>query len=269
VADVLFTLPGKVGDNLCRVPIAYQYSKQRRCPVDICLDNNSAGLIPLLSNEPWTDRVFCADGVSDYGMGGQPIDFGRDDELRAAYREVYHLGYRHYPSGNLTACTINDTPIDDKFLLTDSCLSFARRPVRNLLLQCESSRRGEDEFAVNTLADILEAGAVSSDGIVISTFQTRSEDPLYDRLRKYGPRFEHCDGFLDIARLAQDSVMFTTFSAASCLAYIAKFPLVVVSSGATGLQHYDCQRSYYGLDRYIRHDTAAAARALKELKNGT
>src|SRR5690348_14468168 len=62
MADVVFTMPGKVGDNLCRIPIAYQYGKQHGCRVDVCLDQGSACLMSLLAGEPWVDQVFCTDG---------------------------------------------------------------------------------------------------------------------------------------------------------------------------------------------------------------
>ena len=269
MADVVFTMPGKVGDNLCRLPIAYQYSKQHGCRVDVCLDQGSGGLVTLLAGEPWVDQAFCTDGIVHYEQGGQPIDFGKGGEFWGRWQRVYHLGYRGYPVTNLTVASVHDTPINQTALLTEPCLRFSRKPTRNILLHCESSRRNEDEFTAATLADILDATAMPFETLVIAHHQTRPEDPMYDRLRRHDHGLVHCPDFADIARLAEEAVMFTTFSAASCLAYIAKLPLVVVLAGPT-LNHYSAGQSYYGLDSYILDDRSRAAAALHErLTHGT
>jgi hypothetical protein len=264
VAEVIFTMPGKVGDNLCRLPIAYQYAKQHDCRVDICLDWGSAGVARLLAEEPWVDQAFCTDGVIHYQQGGQPIDFGKGPAFWRQWTQVYHLGYRGYPVGNLTAAAVNDTPIDLVGLITEPCLRFVRRSARNILLHAESSRRAEDEFTAAMLADVLDAGGIPFETLVIAHHETAPEHPMYARLRRHPHRFVACPELADIATLAEEAVTFTTFSAASCLAYAAKLPVVVACAGETWLVHYDAGRSHYGLDAYVKDDREHASAALRE-----
>lgn len=144
MSQVLFTMPGKLGDNIFRLPVAYQYAKQNNTKVDICLDHGSRVLGPLIMTQPWVENVFSADGIVEYGWGGQPWNFGdsKHDEFRRMYPNVYHLGYkRGIPLGNLTmgAMQQSECIIDVSTLLTEPCLRFSKKPINNLCVHIEAS----------------------------------------------------------------------------------------------------------------------------------
>ncbi len=70
-SQTVFTLPGKLGDNLARLPIAARYARERRREVDVCVDEHTAhALLPLLSGLPWVAQAFAATGVTSDGCGG-------------------------------------------------------------------------------------------------------------------------------------------------------------------------------------------------------
>jgi hypothetical protein len=109
MADVLFTLPGKIGDNFFRLFIAHRYALEQHAPVDLALDLGSRCMVSLLNQQSWTDRVFTANGIDRYEAGGQPFDFGPPENLAVppegttpqVWQQVYHLGYRRDPGPNL------------------------------------------------------------------------------------------------------------------------------------------------------------------------
>ena len=145
MADVLFTLPGRLGDNLHRLPIAYQYAKQYRCLVDLCLDSIwSTNLVSLLVQERWVDLVFCTDGIISDACGGQPWHFGKPDAHWTSWQAAYHLGFRFYPrrDDNLTlfASAYSGCPIDPINLLTEPCLDYpVQGPITDLAIHVQAS----------------------------------------------------------------------------------------------------------------------------------
>lgn len=98
-------MPGMLGDNMFKVPVAYQISKQLGVQVDVVVDEGSHCLCSLLNAQPWVNEAKPTHGVLGHPLGGQPWDFGRDAEWRAAYDQVWHLGFRHFPGTNMIANT--------------------------------------------------------------------------------------------------------------------------------------------------------------------
>jgi len=88
-SDVLFTLPGKLGDNLARLPVARQYAAENNAPVDLCLNFDSRSLAPVLQEQAWVNRVLLSTAIKDFMVGGRPYDFGNPEEFKS-YRQVCH-----------------------------------------------------------------------------------------------------------------------------------------------------------------------------------
>ncbi len=143
MGDTLFTLPGRLGDDVLRLSIAYQYSKQSGQPVDIALNDHwDNGLIPVLQREAWVNKVFTQPGIVSDGCGGQPWDFGVDWSS-FDYEHVYHLGYRSFPFGNCLMTSALDQSgleIDRTNLYTEPCLDYPVSPdITNLAIHVDAS----------------------------------------------------------------------------------------------------------------------------------
>lgn len=256
MSRVLFSNPGKLGDALFRLPVAYQHAVQFREPVDVALDHGSRPLIHLLRREPWTDQVFLADGIQHYGNGGQPFDFGRPEPEDWAgwgtdYDEVYHLGYRGVPANNLTLWAYREsgTPIDPRPLLSESPITQMSpfRSTRYLCLHLDSSR---DHLCENTRRRNDEARATILP--VFGQLQERFErvyllgrDLHPDEYRDFllYPKanveiFRDDGDFAKVADLFADSLLVGTYSSMWALAAITKTPQVVIMDP----EHYETWR---------------------------
>ena len=190
---LLFTFPGKIGDNLLRLPVAYQYCRQNYIKADICLDSKSAVLISLFKKQKWVNDVFLDDGVWDYSYGGQPYDFRKDDEFKRRYENVFHLGFiancygqkhdfnndldfrkqynsikptnRNLPLLNTTLISAiqSECGIDLKNLLTEPSIQFEQKPLKSLCIHINTAtpeRKLESKQAIlgiyNRLIDIFD-----------------------------------------------------------------------------------------------------------------
>lgn len=166
--ELLFTFPGKVGDNLLRLPVAYQYCKQNSIKTDICLDTKSEFLISLFQKQKWVDKVFIDDGVWDYSYGGQPYDFRKDEEWKKEYEKVFHLGFlsncygefadfnnneafrkiyesvlptpREHPLLNITLISAiqSKSNIELDNLLTEPSIEFEKKDIKNLCIHIKT-----------------------------------------------------------------------------------------------------------------------------------
>src|ERR1051326_5235342 len=130
MADTVFVLPGRTGDNILKLPICYQWAKQNNQKIDIILDDIwSWGMVPLLQWEPWVDQVECWSGIVSDACGGQPMDMGRLPEMWERWRTVHLLGYRSFPERPcLMTAALNQSglDIDRTDLYTEPCLSYPR-----------------------------------------------------------------------------------------------------------------------------------------------
>lgn len=241
--SVVFTLPGKVGDNICKIPIAYQYSKQVNQSVDIILDQNSAGLIDLLQPEEWVNEAYILPGIMHYGLGGQPFDFGQHARLSDWYDEVYHLGYREFPWHNLTESVVKYSNLDEIHkdqLLLESCLNLSVTSPKRLLIEIDSSRDVCNRITAKVLSECVNAGVE----IIIAHHQYSPSDPIYAGFKKYNPQFVYTKNMRELAKLMQESLLLTTFSYASCIGYIMKANQIAINAGCT-LGHFAPMSSWY------------------------
>lgn len=186
--DLLFTLPGKIGDNLLRFPVVYQYWKQNKVKADLCLDRGSEILVKLFSQQPCIDSIHIDDEIWDYSYGGQPFDFRKDAEFRTNYQKVFHLGFRTSPfggthedfnsdpefrrayntilkeEGQLTNTTLicaiqSKCGIDLSTLLTEASITYAPLTLRNLCIHIETEtpeRYIESKESILRVYDVLQ-----------------------------------------------------------------------------------------------------------------
>lgn len=157
--NTLFTLPGKKTDNLMRLPVAYQYSRQHDTKIDICLDKNSELLASVLKNQDWIENILIEDGIKNYNFGGQPIDFGKHEEFSKKYNNVFHLGYRPKmaPDDNLTISAAGQArcPIDLKPLLSEACIATKIKPTKFLCIHLNANDAELNKDVFDTLMPIL------------------------------------------------------------------------------------------------------------------
>ena len=122
-SNVYMTLPGKLGDAVLELPIAYWYAKQKGVKVNLWLDKNTLKpLVPLLEVQSWVGDIELRGGVESYHCGGQPFHMNLEtaDFLD---RRVFHLGLRVMPQRQITLQTMADckVPIEvDQDLLANT-----------------------------------------------------------------------------------------------------------------------------------------------------
>lgn len=116
--NVVFTMPGKMGDALMQWPIVHQYIKQTGRRVDIWMDEKTCKpLVNLFKAQPGVDEVLLRGGIENYNCGGQPFHFDLDffdlDLGDLGDRVIYHLGFRKFPERQGTLQSLQDsrTPI--------------------------------------------------------------------------------------------------------------------------------------------------------------
>lgn len=253
MADTIFTLPGKIGDNICKLPIVARWCKQYGQSADVCLDLSSSCMVSLVRTLPSIDKVFVSDGIIPEKSvpGGQPYDFGKDALFRKFWKNVYHLGYKTYPWCNLTLGSVNDVPIDLTNILTECILPFPVQKPKFLAISAESTRPHSDKEVIDTLLPILSDAKKLFDGVYVITIKKNyQEDPNYTELED--AIFSNDGGDLTItAKLMAQSALVTSHSSMSCLAYILKSPQVSIVNPNVELPHFTSKQSYYGLDTYI------------------
>lgn len=259
--NTIFTLPGKLGDNLCKLPIAHQYSLQNNCKVDLCLDNASYKLLPLLQSQSWVNTAFCIDGITEYFCGGQPYHFNQEQYFTSNWTNVYHLGYKTFPDNNLTLSSLSDVPIDSINLLSQNCIDQVEyKNPDGIILEAQSSRPYANEEVIRC-ADIVMSNLNTK--LYISLFE--EDESKYQCLLKYNPQFILSTSFTDMVETLKDKVLLTTYSAISCLAYICKYPQVIYYEQSTSLNHFDFGLSWYDRQHCIRSDSRLVQEKLGEL----
>ena len=273
------TFPGKLGDNLARLPVVRALEGCRESTVDIAVDMLTApSFMPLVASLPWVGKVFPLTGVMHYGCGGQPINFDepQDEWFHAAgYEIVHHLGYRRYPTGNLThesAAGVGESREDlERYGRYPLGLGFDGT-VKRILVAPESSREYAGRSVVDTFAaqeslrppgerpelpfwflgdahkyctGVFKTGG----GVAASVFNwTRVSDEL--------------TGLLGVAHLLCDSLVITTYSAISQLAALVECPcIVLIPPQGINLGHYDSRTPWYPLWRVVTEGDANGLKA--------
>lgn len=134
--SLVFTLPGKIGDALHQFPVAYHYCAMNETRCTLWLDEGTLKpLVPLFEAQPCVEKVELKGGITSYHMGGQPYDFGLKiaDHLD---HEIYHLGFRNFPSRQITLETFSQVPLKIDPPSTEACLvpTPSTNPANRLLL---------------------------------------------------------------------------------------------------------------------------------------
>ncbi len=241
---VLFTVPGRLGDALFRLPIAYQYALEHKITVDICLDHTLVCMIPLLQKQTWVRTVFYEAGIYRWDNGGQPYDFGGHPDFKL-WPQVYHLGYRNPPNGNLTMSSYRQSevplsPEREARLLVSSCIhcpaDLPIRPPRDLCVHVSAgidhsspntARRNKDALA--TIMPVIDKLAFHFDKVLLvgrgDTDETRYLMGLgHPKIR----RFDDGGDLWVMTKQLCKSILIGTYSSMWALATIANLPQVVI-----------------------------------------
>ncbi len=231
MAETLFTLPGRIGDNLARLKVAHRWARERRARVDLCLDPASGPLEGLLLAQDWVDRVLYAE-VHNYNFGGQPWDFGKDAWFRARYREVWHLGFRAIEpiTRHLTheALERSGCPVRREGLLEEPCIALERGAPRDLLVHLEASP-DKPEVRRQALETLLPVFGILARAFRRIRFAGLDPDsPLYAPFRGSGEFVDSRSGMLALLGPLATSAVLCVDSAVRWLAFDCGVPSVVL-----------------------------------------
>ena len=114
MSDTIFTFPGKLGDSIMEWPVAWWWANQTGKRFVCWMDEKSTKLLkPLFEAQPCVERVEFKPGVVNYECGGQPWHF---DLPTSEYegKNVYHLGFRSFPSRQITLETMENARVPIK-----------------------------------------------------------------------------------------------------------------------------------------------------------
>jgi hypothetical protein len=183
MAKILCTMAGMIGDNIFKIPVAYQIHKHFQQPVDIAVDHGSRCMLSLLRSLPWVDAADTSMGIHGYPMGGQPYDFGRDDEWRHQYEQVFHLGFRHFPGSNLSVDSAHqsEAPVDWSTLLTERPVPGQWQAARNLCIHTDSSHPHRSDMSLECILGVRDQLADLFEHVHIIT-HVRQEDYYHQLL---------------------------------------------------------------------------------------
>jgi len=111
MSEVVFTMPGKIGDALHQWPVAYHWAKQTGKKFTLWLDRGClVPLVKLFEAQPCVEKIELKGGVEHYNCGGQPFHFDLDTKEFVG-KTVYHLGLRSFPQRQLTLHCLNDSGV--------------------------------------------------------------------------------------------------------------------------------------------------------------
>lgn len=250
---ILFTLPGKLGDNLCKIPIIHQFSKTTDQPIHIAVDK-AGTLVDLLSDKslfPYIEHAFEYPGVQHYELGGQPWNFGGMEMLKPKYSKIYHLGYRRFPFSNLTISSweqsCSDYPelskLDRNLLVSESCINLEIPEKKGRVWIDASSSRPSANQAIKNIINSIQ---LPDTPIYINVPPNEQNERCYLDLVKNNKEAYMLPSYPLRSYLESlaASVLITTYSYASCLAYIAKIPQICLID-YTGLPHFESREKYY------------------------
>lgn len=114
MSRVLFTFPGKMGDALHQWPIARQWALENDTKIEVGLGRTAHCLAELLTQQSVVKEIRLLGGIKNEDNGGQPYDFGWGDD-RKEWDEVFHLGFRNFPTRGLMRETYDLVPLKASF----------------------------------------------------------------------------------------------------------------------------------------------------------
>jgi len=110
--SLVFTMPGKIGDAILQWPVAYHYCLENKTKCTLWLDEKTLKpLVGLFKEQPVVESVELKPGIESWHMGGQPWDFGLSTQHHLDH-EIYHLGFRKFPSRQITLETLETVPLN-------------------------------------------------------------------------------------------------------------------------------------------------------------
>lgn len=235
MADTIFTFPGKLGDNLFRLPIAYQYAIQNNCVVDLCFDEGSKILVNLVKTQDWVENSFVSDGIVNHHCGGQPVDFGKDEWFKSKWKNVFHLGFRSFPNGHfgVEACIHSGTPIDPQSIFTSSCFPGKIGIPNNLLIHVESAEPWRAKPSEDLIKQILPKVYYLFNKVhIISILNEEEVKQRYQDMLSLRNVSIHNDNgnLIDTVNLMRDSILIGTYGSMWALASCVKSRQVVIFS---------------------------------------
>lgn len=230
----LFTLPGKIGDNFMRLPIAYQYAKQNNVKVDLCIDEKSVPMASLLQQQPWVNKIIISNGIDNYNLGGQPFDFGKTNEFKIYYEHVYNLGFNPSQApiiGNLTLESLSGSkcPIDAHDILISPSIGFKQKPIKDLCIHLESSHAPRSIEAFEILRKSIDTLLAMFENIYIIS---SSEEYDYTEFTKYSKVkiFNDNGDMSKTVELLSGSILIGTYSSMWTLANCMKIKQVIIGN---------------------------------------
>jgi hypothetical protein len=233
LSETIFTLPGKIGDNIFKIPIIYQYCKQGNKKCDILLDNNSGSIFKLLKSQDYINNILFDDGISNYNMGGQPFDFGKNEYLKSIYKNVYHLGFRKHPMDkNLTIFSMNECGLDEQLkdceILEQKCLNIENKFQNILCIHMESSEEYRNKDVENIIYPIWDDLIQRFNEIYFIC-----KDKKNERYNKYIKNdkvkiFDDNEDMYSVAELLSKSLYIGTYSSIWALGNCLKIPQIVI-----------------------------------------
>lgn len=137
--NVLFTMPGKIGDAFMQWPVAFHWAREQKQKINVGVDSRMLKHVaPLFGVQPCVDKTYLLDGIEHYMCGGQPFDFQMPPTAYKSWDEVFHLGHRGPPEKQLTLDVLDYIGFDvDRTRLANDRTVFGSRiakPKNRLLL---------------------------------------------------------------------------------------------------------------------------------------
>jgi hypothetical protein len=112
---IAVTFPGKIGDAILQYPAPFHHWRNTGEKFIAVFDKTLQPLESLFRAQPAVEDVVYETGVQNYTMGGQPYDFGKDDELKERYGRVFHMGFREFPHAEITVHALRHMPVAVKW----------------------------------------------------------------------------------------------------------------------------------------------------------
>lgn len=229
MSKVLFTLPGKIGDNLARLPVAYRFSLENECKVDLYIDKGSIPIYDILKVQDWVREVNICSVDLSYGYGGQPYTMFLTPQMQQEYDKVYHLGFR--PGQNIndhfTLCSLrgSETPVKEDGILALQPIKLSHSKIKNLIIHMDAAKQTMRDQAKRTLLPVFKD--IPYEKMIVVGVDSRSS--FYDEFDDGRlARLDTSRGMGPIVHNMIDSAVFCIDSSVRWLAYDTMTPAMVM-----------------------------------------
>ena len=239
---ITITLPGMLGDNVYKIPITHRIAKDHQESVRLLLDRPSSILGDLLSRESWVESVQYSDGVTNYGLGGQPWDFGLGDG-----EEYIHLGYRRFPINHFTVESMLQAklPITEdwyRYTARHACISnLHKQSITQLLIHVGSSVDQKSAGATQAILQIAPLILRTIRKLPITIVTNGTNPNTVEELQRtlHGTTFESPKDLRVLLELMRSSVLICADSFTAALAWLIDSPHVRIVVPDAVPQYYE------------------------------